>query len=287
MPAIRRTAVENRSIAFCGLNIRMALEAKFAARAFHQLHRGLSGFRLGVASGAGVALEGRVQEVIDQLGAVGTVRIVTFAAAAAREGLASVRLLDAGLRGVVAGEAQVWLRRRQMEDALRLAGRFALVRGVAGGAAHLHGRVLDRLLQLRGDVFVAAQAKILGGLTIVGRLPKEIGVRAAVRLVTGDAGFLVERRMQGKLPCLGPLVLVAGVAKSVAFRRQGDVDLLAESRDRMAGVAAHLDRGVNGRAGGFCGMTILAGTKIGSFPVRTGFDLRVLGTRDRKASYAD
>lgn len=56
-------------------------------------------------------------------------RVVALAAAAGGERLAKVRFLEGSFRGIVTSKAEAWLRRGQVEGALRAACGLVLVRG--------------------------------------------------------------------------------------------------------------------------------------------------------------
>jgi len=115
------------------------------------------------------------------------VRIVAFAAAAGRERLAEVRLLDGSVLGIVASKAEVRLGLSQMKNAFGFVGRLRSMHCVASAAPHVHGGVLDFLLDLGGDISMAAQAKVLSLVSTFRRAAQKFRSLAAVRIVARNA----------------------------------------------------------------------------------------------------
>jgi len=238
------------------LDVGVATQAELAAGAFDQGDAPVP--RRLMAEVALLVGERGVDEIVHQLRLVRAVGVVALGAGGAGEGLAEVRFLERGVDGVVTGLTKLRLGLGQMKGAFR-ASWFTLVRGVTGGAAQVHGAVPHRLIDLRLDVGVATQAKVLRRLTAFHTALEQMLVRAAVGIVTGCATPAAHGSVHEKLTRLRLLVAVAGGAQLVAFGGQSDLGFVLFLEDLVAGVTPHLDGRMHHGRRGFLGVAPGAG----------------------------
>jgi len=241
------------------LHVGVAGQTKLPPGSFHE--DDLPFTRLLVAEVALLVGKGRVDEVIQQLRLLRPVRVVALGASGAGDGLAEVRFLERGVRGVVTGLAKLRLGLGQVKDPLRT-GWLALVRGVAGGAAQVHRAVPHRLVDLRLDVGVAAEAEVFRRLPAVDTPLQQVFARAAVGIMTDDATPGAHGSVQEELVRLRLFVAVAGEAQLVALGGQSNLGFVLFLEDLVAGVTPHLDGRMHHGRRGFVGVAPGAGGVI-------------------------
>jgi hypothetical protein len=187
-----------------------------------------------------------MDESLHQLGTARLMRIVALHAIGGRERLVGMCFLKAGVLRIVAIQAELRRRFRQMISELVLCPVADLVRNVAGVAAHVQRYVTAAFFRNIQSGRMAAQAKVLAfiagdrlqQLLFIGRLMRIVTLDAIADRWTVHFSFLVRSF----------LVCVTGQAKS--SRRGGSQfdpgDIFIDA-NFMTTQAAHCDRGVDVR----------------------------------------
>lgn len=245
------------------LHIGVAGQAEFAPGSFHQGHPTLPQRLV-----AGITLffaEGRVNKIVQQLGLLGAVWVVALAATGPRDGLVEMGCLHSGVAHVVAVQAKLWLWLGQVEEIFRHTCRVVLMSRVAGGAAQIHGRMLNRLLDLRLDVSVATEAEILGWLSALRPATQQMLGLATVGVVAGRALPGANRRVKRKLGCCRPLVVVTRETELVALGGQKDLGFVLLLADLVTAVTAHFHRGVDHRTSGLVRVALYTRPEVDTY----------------------
>lgn len=242
------------------LHIGVARQAEFAPGSFHQ---GAASLPRRLVTGVALLFaEGRVNKIVEQLGLLGAVWVVALAATGPRDGLVEMGCLHGGVASVVAIQAKLRLWLGQVEETLRHTCRVVLMSRVTGGAAQIHGRMLNRLLDLRLDVSVATQAEILGWLSGLRPATQQMPGLATVGVVAGRALPGAYRRVKRKLGCCGALVVVTRVTELVALGGQKDLGFVLLLADLVTAVTSHFHRGMDHRTSGLIPMALRARAEI-------------------------
>jgi len=183
-----------------------------------------------------------------------------------------MRLLEAGVLGIVAVDAERRSGFGQVEVELRIALHSNLMSRVAGIAAHVERRMAAASCRNVQALRVAGEAEVIVLGSAGDRLPHLVLVVGGVWIVALEA-IADCRAVDSPLQLLGVLVAVAGQAKS---RWHGgdqlDVGGVLVDADLMAAQASRRDSGVDGLA---LGLVLMAFQALGCVRVlfqRNGMD---------------